>query len=375
MGAPSASPPHPAAPTAVAPSGSTTALAHPPTAASSCAPPGTAAVPRLRASDLQAGPAPQPLSRAPGVWLADESSALLSATPDAAWAAGPITLGSDSSVTRPVVVARLPKALRGWLGRSVKILGVSGLVCETRLQRFLIRAQVTPDLRTAEHWEGCADGPAIPPAAIADEIWRLSSSGAGRTLIAEFATPCKGALLAIDPDLPTPAIAAAQPASPGAGQVALSAFRELPAYAEVQARYHAERPQAEGAWDDHDARRTISVLELPGQGKPLLFVSVEVGTGCGGFSASLSAIWQSDAPGVPGTVITAIDDRALAPTAIAALSDDEPTILLGPDGRFKAHSVLRPLSTSSAALARQTRHAAGYARVFLSSVPFFRGPC
>jgi len=107
----------------------------------------------------------------------------------------------------------LPKTLRAWLGRPVKVLGATGAVCETRLQRFAIRAQVTPDPRTAEHWEGCADGPAMPPETIAQEIWRLSAAAGGRTLIAEFSAPCKGALIAVDPNLPEPAIAATEPAT------------------------------------------------------------------------------------------------------------------------------------------------------------------
>src|SRR6188768_182172 len=164
---------------------------------SACAP---AAPPKVELSALKTAP--------PSVHLVP-----LDAQPTAEWAEGPLTLAGDgSSATRSVALARLPKALRGWLGRKVLVLGASGAVCETRLQRFALRAQITPDPRTAEHWEGCADGPAMPPATIAQEIWRLSAVG-GRTLIAEFSAPCKGALLAVDPNLPAPTIAAPEPAS------------------------------------------------------------------------------------------------------------------------------------------------------------------
>src|SRR6188768_419236 len=180
---------------------------------SACAP---AAPPKVELSALKTAPPSVhlvPLRAQPGLWLADENSALLDAKPTAEWAEGPLTLAGDgSSATRSVALARLPKALRGWLGRKVLVLGASGAVCETRLQRFALRAQITPDPRTAEHWEGCADGPAMPPATIAQEIWRLSAVG-GRTLIAEFSAPCKGALLAVDPNLPAPTIAAPEPAS------------------------------------------------------------------------------------------------------------------------------------------------------------------
>ena len=299
-----------------------------------------------------------PLRAQPGLWLADESSALISATPDPAWAEGPLTLAADgSSATRGVALTRLPKALRGWLGRPVKVLGASGAVCETRLQRFALRAKITPDPRTAEYWEGCAEGPAMPPETIAEEIWRLSAVG-GRTLIAEFSAPCKGALLAVDPNLPAPAIAAPEPAAAEIGAAAMAAFRGLPAYVALQARFRAEHPDLEGAWDDRDARRSVSRLALPGKPE-LLFVSVETGSNCSGFSASLSALWEAG-PNGPSKVLTAIDNYRLSPSAIVDLDDGGSSLLLGPDGPLQMRSVLR---------------AGSYERSFLSNVPYFAGPC
>jgi len=312
-------------------------------------------------SSLKTAPKSAPLSalRAePGLWLADENSALLSATPDPAWAEGPLTLtGDGSSATRSVALTRLPKALRSWLGRPVKVLGASGAVCETRLQRFALRAKITPDPRTAEYWEGCAEGPAMPPETIAQEIWRLSAVG-GRTLIAEFSAPCKGALLAVDPNLPAPAIAAPEPAAAEVGAKVMAAFRRLPAYAALQARFRAERPDQEGAWDDRDARRSVSKLALPGRPE-LLFVSVETGSDCTGFSASLSALWEAGPDG-PSKVLTAIDNHRLNPSAIVDLDDRGSSLLLGPDGPLQVRSVLR---------------AGSYERSFLSNVPYFSGPC
>jgi hypothetical protein len=299
-----------------------------------------------------------PLRAQAGLWLADEEGALLDAKPDPAWADGPITLtGGGRSATRGVALTRLPKGLRGWLGRPVKVLGASGAVCETRLQRFALRAKVTPDARTAEFWEGCADGPAMPPQTIAKEIWRLSAIG-GRALIAEFSAPCKGALLAVDPNLPAPPIAAPEPATAEVGAALLAAFRALPAYAALQARFHAEHPDREGAWDDHDARRNVSKLALPGHAE-LLFVSVETGDNCTGFSASLSAVWDAGPTG-PSKVLTAIDNRRLEPSAIVDFEGNGGSLLLGPDGPWQMRSVLR---------------AGSFERSFLSDVPYFSGPC
>ena len=330
-----------------------------PTAPSACASAWPAPIAVSALKTAPASVALVPLRAAPGLWLADEEGALLDAKPNPGWAEGPLTLtGDGSSATRAVAIARLPKALQSWLGRPVKVLGPSGAVCETRLQRFALRARVTPDPRTAEYWEGCAEGPAMPPATIANEIWRLSAVG-GRTLIAEFSAPCKGALLAVDPNLPAPAIAAPEPASADVGAELLTAFRALPAYAALQGRFRAERPDLDGAWDDRDARRNVSRLALPGR-PAILFVSVETGSGCGaGFSASLSAVWESG-PAGPSKVLTAIDNHRLNPRALVDFDGSGGSLLLGPDGPLQMRSVLR---------------AGSFERSFLSAVPYFAGPC
>jgi hypothetical protein len=180
----------------------------------------------------------------------------------------------------------------------------------------------------------------------------------GRTLIAEFSAPCKGALLAVDPNLPAPAIAAPEPAPAELGAAVMAAFRRLPAYVALQARFRAEHPDQEGAWDDRDARRSVSKLGLPGRPE-LLLVSVETGSGCQGFSASLSAVWEAGPEG-PSKVLTAIDNRRLTPRAIVDLDGSGSSLLLGPDGPLQMRSVLR---------------AGTYQRSFLSDVPYFAGPC
>ena len=311
-------------------------------------------------------PVPAELSHQTGLWLADEHFATLSTTPDPSWADGAPTLAGNDSALTGVALPRLPKTLRAWLGRSIRVLGERGTVCETRLQRFAIRGAVTPDLPTAEAWEGCADGAEPAGATVAAEIWELSASS-GRTLVAEFSAPCKGALLAIDPDLPQPPIAAPEPASAELGATALAEFRALPVYAQIQQRFRVEHPDAAGAWEDRDARRGVWSLKLPSHAE-LVLVSVEAGTGCASFSASLSALWEVEAHGVTPelhllSVPSAIDERRLTPQAIVDFGAGEgPTVLLGPDGPYAARSVLGKARN-------------GYERRLLTSVPFFAGPC
>ena len=318
---------------------------------------------------------PTPLSPHLGFWLADERYAVLSATPEAAWAEGAPSFAGQNTALRGVVVARLPKALRAWLGRPVRVLGANGAVCDTRLQRFALRARVTPDPATAEVWDGCAEPP-VPAPKIAQQIWDLASAS-GRELVAEFSAPCQGALLAVDPDLPAPAIAAPEPAFADVGARAESEFRKLPAYAEIQARFKTEHPAAEGAWDDHEAHRAVWSLKLPAH-PPLVFVSVEVGSGCtspeAGFSASLSALWEEQPDSAPAVlslllVPQALDDRRLTPRAVLDLKGDgNPQVLLGPDGRFAARALLSKASKTSEANP-------AFSKALLSGVPFFLGPC
>jgi len=307
--------------------------------------------------EAPARPEPSQLTEQPGVWLADERFATLSTRPEVSWLEGAATFDGNATALSNVAVARLPKALRGWLGRPVRVVGAAGTVCETRLQRFAIRSQITPELATAERWDGCGDAP-ISPAAIAREIVQLTAFE-GRTLVAELATPCKGALLAMDPDLPAPALATPAPASAELGETALAALRKLPSYASTQTRFRTEQPNSEGMWEDHDARRGVWALALPG--RKFVFASVTAGTGCSGFSASITAIWQEH----EGSLellgeLAGLDEKRVSPNALFDLDSGAPKLLLGPDGDYRAVRVFSP----------ETRAA----RV-LSSVPFFAGPC
>jgi hypothetical protein len=310
--------------------------------------------------------APAQLSPNPGLWLADERFAILSTAPDAAWAEGTPSFSGDNSASSAVALARLPKALRAWLGRPVRVLGESGTVCETRLQRFAIRARISPDLPTAELWEGCNDAPGPTPVAIARDIWELSAAS-GRSLVAEFSAPCKGALFAVDPDLAAPVIAAPEPAPAELGAAALAAFRELPAYGRIQDRFKSESPDAEGAWEDKGGQRSVWSLALPGRPR-LLFVSVEAGSGCAHFSASLSALWEVHQDGATATltllaVPSTEDDKKLTPRALVDLgASGGPALLLGPDGAYQTRSLL-------------SKTEGIYRRALLTSVPFFGGPC
>ncbi|HEX3774210.1 MAG TPA: hypothetical protein VHV51_07070 [Polyangiaceae bacterium] len=312
--------------------------------------------------EAAATPPASELARNARVWLAEERFAILSTLPDPTWSEGAPSFVGENSAQSPVAFAHLPKALSAWLGHPVRVLGERGTVCETRLQRFAIRAQISPNLATTERWEGCGEERERGPAAIAQEIWSLSANE-GRTLVAEFSTPCKGALFAIDPDLPMPAIAAPRPAPAELGQAALAALRALPTYQTTQARFKTEHADVDGDWDDHDAKRGVWLFELPGHA-PLVFASVEAGAGCSSFSASVSGLWEA----LGGSELRLLaqprarDEHRLTPRVLADFGDGAPELLLGPDGVYRARSLL--LKTS-----------AGYTQRQLTSVPFFGGPC
>ncbi|HEY4104030.1 MAG TPA: hypothetical protein VGM44_09065 [Polyangiaceae bacterium] len=313
------------------------------------------------AREASARPPASELAKNTGVWLAEERFAILSTVPAPSWSDGAPSFVGENTAQSQVALTRLPRALQVWLGHPVRVLGERGTVCETRLQRFAIRAQISPNLATAEVWDGCGEEHEQLPSAIAREIWSLSANE-GRTLIAEFSTPCKGALFAVDPDLPMPAIAAPRPAPAELGQAALDALRKLPTYQTTQARFRAEHADADGAWDDHDAKRGVWLLELPTHAA-LVFASVEAGAGCANFSASVSGLWETG----EGSELRLLaeprarDDHRLTPRAFADFGGGL-ELLLGPDGVYQARSLL-------------VRTAAGYDQRQLTSVPFFAGPC
>jgi hypothetical protein len=163
--------------------------------------------------------------------------------------------------------------------------------------------------------------------------------------------------------LTAPAIAAAEPAPAELGERAFTELRKLPAYVALQAQFKAAEPEAEGAWEDHDARRGAWVLSLP-RHTPLVFVSIEAGTRCSKWSGALSALWADT-----GSALTllatpqGLDDHRLTPEAVVDLDGQgNASVLLGPDGRFAARALLGKRGTS-------------YAYGVLSAVPFFVQPC
>lgn len=148
---------------------------------------------------------------------------------------------SPTLALRPIAPALLPPKAKAALGQPFRLHGSDGACESTATAAWVLSEGHTID---ASHMD--ADGkPLTSPAAIATSIWRLGQGG-GRFLVVELTPGCGDALVARLASLPEAHPWYTQPCGEGVVRRALSAFRALPGYAKVQARW---REKYDGYWE------------------------------------------------------------------------------------------------------------------------------
>ncbi len=275
---------------------------------------------------------------------------LVDARSDASLAEGPPRLVETDregvfAAERPIDLARLPDSTRALVGQRVSLLGEGGVVCEAIVGELSLLERVSPDGEDFARWSGTAladDGQPLPSpaqATVAQELWSMTEQRAGATLHPLVAAlrpvtgaSCEAATVAAPGDQSPSArgasdargtrvrLAHATPASDALESRALTAFRALPEHLAIAADYrtsdlvqhtddaanpgaaHAtsvrlggEQEGASGvaraAWDTHaEARPVVRQLDLGDE--QLVWVSANVGEGCGDFSAQLAALFR-----------------------------------------------------------------------------------
>jgi hypothetical protein len=123
-------------------------------------------------------------------------------------------------------------------------------------------------------------------------------------------------------------LAEAKPADDATRGKVLEELRKLPAWAELQKEYEAQKGAGDPAkWDEAKGQKPqIFVMELPG-GLSLVTASVTAGEGCGAFGATLSAAWELK--GGKLTLVRDADGQELIPLSAGDLDGDgRPEILL-----------------------------------------------
>jgi len=239
---------------------------------------------------------------------------------------------------RDVNEAALPSALVAMKGRTLQVLDAAGVACKTQITGFVLRAEIVPHFGMTRVWNGEEGEPALPPAKVADEIWRLAESS-GRVLLGHVSKPCEG-LWALPAEQSAPAVAKPQPADAALRERALQAFRALPAYRQIQKRFKEEEKTG-GAWEEHQGGKpTVTAFRWPDK-QTLVFVNASSGQGCNEFGANLSALFSvSTAPSATFQLLDTPDAGA-ALTAFALDGEGAFELLLAPQANSNERTLWR----------------------------------
>lgn len=159
------------------------------------------------------------------------------------WGIGPITIehapsehDSRLAMTRAIDPKRVPAALRAWRGRKLNA-GLATPPCIMEVTGLRVLAVNEPG-REDGFWDDVVDP--LPARSVVLSTWNRSHAW----LAGELSGDCIGRTWARSADLKAPAVAEASMVSGPLRDQALAAFRALPAYRAVQARFRGP-----GEWD------------------------------------------------------------------------------------------------------------------------------
>ena len=248
---------------------------------------------------------------------------------------------SDSyDVALPIAPAALGGSTRAWLGRGITAYTEKGTACQGTVSHFEVRVKAEPHFGMRQAWAGEDGAPKATPQEIARQIWTIARDDE-RFVVAVLDKPCQGVWATIQA---ASFIAATAPAPPLRAR-ALSAFKALPAYHELQARFARESASPKQAWESVDGALHIVELRTAPE-SALLVVSARGGAGCSGFGGNLSAIWKmsgtaAQAPLTLRGVFKDSSDLLEVHGAVDQNADGSLELLAGPDVFADEISVLR----------------------------------
>lgn len=234
----------------------------------------------------------------------------------------------------------LRESTRAWLGRNIVSFAKDGSTCQGTVARFEVRVNAEPHFGMRQAWDGEDGAKKAAPSEIALAIWNMARDDE-RFVVAVLDHKCHGSWAVTHATPFTPAT------SPSAQTrtAALDAFKALPGYRELQARFARESKNARQAWESVDGE--LSVVELrTAPESALVVVSARGGVGCAGFSGNLSAIWKVTGAGqgatfTPRGVFKDFADLLKVHGAVDQNGDGSLELLAGPDVFADEISVLR----------------------------------
>ena len=240
------------------------------------------------------------------------------------------------AIGETVVVERTPGAKSAaedvWLGRVVRLYGASGAVCEGVVHRSVLIGRYSPSTDTLAKLKGEAseDEQPLTPDEIVEEAWSGATGATAVVLAGEVdTTGCDGAIWAGSADVPAPVVHAVTTPDIDVERQYLARFRALPSWAETQRQYDEEpRENQAPRWDGHgDSSPVVNMVDL-GTSK-MVFVTAEVGEGCGDFSARSTAVFREDGSGV---TLMGISESAFVPLGVSDVDGDGTVELVVPGG-------------------------------------------
>ena len=212
--------------------------------------------------------------------------AILSGTPRL------LARGTSASydVALPVSPGALSEATRAWLGRAITVYAKRGAQCQGVVTRFEVRVKSEPHFGMRQTWEGEGGATKAPSTQIAKEIWAMAREDE-RFVVGVLDHECHGVWATTHASSFT--AAEAPPATLRA--LALTAFKALPAYRELQARFARDPANPVQSWETVDGVLNVVQLSASAEAR-LVVVAARGGVGCGGFGGNLSAIWKVSGP-------------------------------------------------------------------------------
>jgi hypothetical protein len=243
-------------------------------------------------------------------------------------------------VALAIAPAALGQSTRAWLGKSITVYAKDGTACQGSVSRFEVRVKAEPHFGMRQAWAGEDGATKATPREIAQQIWKLARDDE-RFAVAVLDRECHGVWATTHA---APFISATALTGP-VRAAALTAFKALPAYRDLQARFARESANPKQAWESVDGE--LNVVELRSAPEiALVVVSARGGVGCGGFTGNLSAIWKvagadARASFTPRGVFKDSTDLLKVHGAVDQNADGSLELLAGPDVFGDEISVLR----------------------------------
>ena len=244
---------------------------------------------------------------------------------------------------------------------NITVYGKDGAACEGVIKSFEVRVKAEPHFGMRQAWDGEDGAPKASPSEIAAQVWKTARDDE-RFVVGVLDKACHGFWAVTRAS----AFVAAQPPSPTLLAAGVAAFKKLPAYRELQARFVRDSANSKAPWESVDGELKAALVRSSPD-SALLIVAARGGVGCGGFAGNLSAIWSVTGPeAAPKLAERGVFKDLGGPLqvhgAVDQNSDGSLELLAGPDASNDEISVLRSA-------------AGGYSRKILLSTAFWDCGC